>query len=53
MALPPEKPGDAYLVDHSANLMLLNPDGNLTAILRPPHTVDTILHSINTVINSQ
>lgn len=53
MAMPPEKPGDAYLVDHSANLMLLNPDGNLMAILRPPHTVDTILHSINTVMNSQ
>lgn len=53
MALPPEKPGDAYLVDHSANLMLLNPDGNLAAILRPPHSVDSILHSINTVMNSQ
>ncbi len=53
MALPPEKPGDAYLVDHSANLLLLDPDGNLAAMLRPPHSVDSILHSINTVMNSK
>lgn len=51
MAIPPEKPGDDYLVDHSANLMLLNPDGNLAAMLRPPHSVDSILHSINTVMH--
>jgi len=50
MAMPPEKPGDAYLVDHSANLMLLNPEGRMVAMLRPPHSVDSILHSINTVM---
>ena len=53
MAMPPEKPGDAYLVDHSANLMLLDPDGNLVAMLRPPHSVDSILHSISTVVNQE
>ena len=53
MAMPPEKPGDAYLVDHSANLMLLNPEGRMVAMLRPPHSVDSILHSINTVMHSE
>lgn len=35
-----------YLMDHSAVIMLTNPDGNLQAYLSPPHTPAQIVDSI-------
>jgi len=49
MAMPAEKPGDAYLVDHSANLMLLNPQVEMVAMLKPPFGADQVLQTIATV----
>ncbi len=49
MSVPAEKPGDAYLVDHSANLMLLNPAVEMVAMLKPPFTAEHILQTIKTV----
>ena len=48
LAVPSDKP-EEYLVDHSSNLMLLNPDAELVAMLRPPHTADGILKSLNSI----
>lgn len=42
---------DDYLVDHSASILLINPDGKLTAYLRPPHSSKSILKSIKTLMN--
>jgi protein SCO1 len=33
---------DNYLVDHSANIILLNPAGHLHAIFTPPHTPEQL-----------
>ena len=38
--------GDDYLMDHSAALMLLNPEGNLQAFLTAPHDARQITESI-------
>lgn len=35
-----------YMVDHSLNLALINPVGELVAILRPPHSIDSILDAL-------
>lgn len=34
--------GENYLVDHSASIVLINPDGNITAIFKPEQTVGKI-----------
>lgn len=34
--------GDDYLVDHSASLVLINPDGNITAIFKPEQAVGKV-----------
>jgi protein SCO1/2 len=41
---------DAYLVDHSSALLLLNPEGRLEAFLNPPHEPAIILRDIQKVI---
>ena len=34
--------GPAYLVEHSAALLLVNPKGELQAVFGPPHAPDPI-----------
>lgn len=34
--------GDDYLVDHSASLVLINPDGNIAAIFKPEQVVGRV-----------
>lgn len=46
-----ESPGSGYLIDHSAALLLLNPQGKLVAFLNPPHNPSKIIEDIQTVIN--
>ena len=41
-----EQDGDDYLMDHSAALMLMNPEGNLQAFLTAPHDAIKIAESI-------
>jgi len=36
-AIVDETDKDSYLVDHSASLVLINPDGNISAIFKPDH----------------
>ena len=40
----------SYLIDHSAALLLLNPQGKLAAFLNPPHDPATIVKDVQTVI---
>lgn len=35
--------GDLQLVDHSAHLALINPDGELTAVIQPPHHPEALV----------
>jgi len=41
----------AYLVDHSSAVLLLNPEGKLTAFFNAPHDPKTILKDFQTVVN--
>lgn len=52
MKMPADAGSDAgnYLVDHSSALLLLNPEGKLTAFLNPPHVPSTLLKDIETVV---
>lgn len=51
MKMAPDVEGsDNYLVDHSAALLLLNPDGKFVATLSPPHDPKTILKDLKTII---
>lgn len=34
--------GDLKLVDHSAHLALINPDGELAAVIQPPHSPEAV-----------
>lgn len=47
----PAEPGNEgnYLVDHSASVMLLNPEGKLHAFLRAPHTPSSINNSLKEI----
>jgi len=53
--LPAEQAKDVenYQIDHSAALLLLNPQGSLTAFLNPPHTAEKILKEITVVIKAE
>ena len=42
----PSKNENEYQVGHSLNLILINPDVELTAVLRPPHTAKSILDAL-------
>lgn len=41
---PPE--GEDYTVDHSAHLAIVDPQGRLVALVRPPLQVDAIIHDL-------
>jgi len=44
---------DNYVVDHSSALLLLNPEGKLTAFMNPPHDPETIVKDLEKVISLQ
>ena len=56
MKVPAESSGNPatgdsnYLVDHSASILLLNPEGQLAAFLQPPHTPQSLLDSIDKLV---
>ena len=39
-----------YLVDHSSSVLLINPEGQLAAILTAPHTPGSILDSVKALV---
>jgi protein SCO1 len=48
----PGESGDEndYLVDHSSSILLINPNGQLVAFLKAPHTPGSILDSVNKIV---
>ena len=40
---------DDYNVDHSASILVINPDGKLKAYLKPPQTAQSILKDLKTL----
>ncbi len=48
----PGESGNAndYLVDHSSSILLINPEVQLAAILKAPHTPGSIIDSVNKVV---
>jgi protein SCO1/2 len=52
--MPAEQAKDVenYQIDHSAALLLLNPDGSLVAFLNPPHSPEKIFKDIGTVVKA-
>ncbi|MEA1889557.1 MAG: SCO family protein [Pseudomonadota bacterium] len=53
--MPAEQAKDIenYQIDHSASLLLLNPDGSLVAFLNPPHSPEKIFKDIRTVADAE
>jgi protein SCO1/2 len=41
-----------YVVDHSAAVLLLNPEGRFHALFSGPHNIDDYVHDIPLVIES-
>lgn len=48
----PSKNENEYQVGHSLNLILINPDAELVAVLRAPHSVKTIMDALQYFIDS-
>jgi protein SCO1/2 len=42
---------DGYIVDHSASLLVTNPDGDLVAALSPPFQPGNIIKNIQTIVS--
>ena len=53
MAMPAEDGSENYLVDHSSNLLLVDPEVRLVAMLRPPHSVDSINRAIGEMVKNE
>ena len=53
MQMPADADTDGYVIDHSAALLLINPEGELVAFLNPPHDPETILKDFQTVVNQR
>ncbi len=51
MKMPAEDDTGDYIVDHSAALLLINPEGKLVAFFNSPHNPKTILKDFQTVVN--
>ena len=49
----PNGPGPLdYTIDHSASLLVINPQGELHAIIRPPHQADVIAKDLAALLSS-
>lgn len=49
----PSENENEYQVGHSLNLILINPDAELVAVLRPPHSVKSILDALQYFIEDK
>lgn len=44
--------GDYYVVDHSAIVLVIDPDGRLYAIFSTPHTIENFVHDLPLLMQS-
>jgi protein SCO1/2 len=42
--------GDNYVVDHSAAVLVIDPEGRLSALFSGPHTIDNFIHDLPIVM---
>ncbi len=49
---PEIRPRGDYLIDHSATILLTNPDGELQALISPPHDASTIVQDFQKIVAS-
>ncbi len=49
---PPEGLEDAYLINHSATIFLVNPKGKLHAVFSTPHVPEKIIKDLNAIQQS-
>lgn len=49
---PPEILKDSYLIDHSASIILVNPEGEMHAIFPMPHKPDSIIKDLSAIQKS-
>jgi len=48
----PNGPGPLdYTIDHSASLLIIDPQGRLAGLIRPPHRVDAIVADLITLMD--
>lgn len=45
--------GDDYAVDHSAAVLLINPDGDFHALFSSPHTIENYVHDVPLIMERQ
>lgn len=45
--------GEDYVVDHSAAVLLINPDGEFHALFSGPHTVENYVHDVALIMEGQ
>jgi protein SCO1/2 len=45
--------GDDYAVDHSAAVLLINPDGEFHALFSSPHTIENYVHDVPLIMEGQ
>lgn len=45
--------GDDYAVDHSAAVLLIDPDGKFHALFSSPHTVENFVHDVALIMEDQ
>lgn len=43
--------GDNYLVDHSAAVLVIDPDGRFSALFSGPHSVENFVHDLPIIMN--
>ena len=43
----PAQENGRYLVNHTVNLVLVNPNAEMVAVLSPPHSVASILEALS------
>jgi protein SCO1/2 len=48
--VPEDRSGDNYLVSHSSNVVLFDPDGRFHAVFTPPHDPTTLAADFATVV---
>jgi len=51
-ATVPDELKDSYLINHSADIYLINPEGKLHAVFPLPHKLDSFISDITRVVNN-
>ena len=50
--VPEQKSEENYLIDHSATILLVNPDNQLQALISPPHRPETIVTDFQKIVKA-